>query len=482
MSCKFSQIAEAIGVSLPKNCDVEIDGAYCDSRLVKPGSLFICKGAHFKPEFLTSAIENGAIACIADESFGIKMTSVPLISTENIRQAQAIASKLAWGKPDEGMKVIGITGSKGKTTVANFVKQIIEVATGKKCGMIGTHRIFDGKNEIDSPNTTPDSPDLYRYLRAMKNNGCETCVMEISSQALKYDRVFGLDLDIGVITNIGIDHIAPIEHPSLSDYVQSKFKIAEITNCLLLNQKLVLCKETEPFIEEQLSSLAKIQDLRVEYYSRPETKIDLKMKGLVNQENAQCAIKIAEILGIDEKESRNAVEDVQVEGRFETTVSKDGKVIGVVDYAHTKDSFECFFESVKNEFRGAYIISYFGCSAGKALMRQRELPETAAKFSDFVVITSDEPFDEDPEEFAYKIAGNLPPNTPHEVIVDRDEACAFAFEKARQVLESGDAKRVVVCALAKGTENVCPCSKGDIEITPDTVLVPQKVKEYDESL
>lgn len=486
MSCKFSQITHAMAnacldFDVLNSNDVDVCGACCDSRAVEPGNIFICKGKNFKPEFLRSALEKGAVAVVCASGMGLDIpSSVPCVVASDIRRAQAVASKVAWDFPDEKLAIVGITGTKGKTTTASFVKSAIEKCCGQQCGFVGTHHVFNGKDTIEPPNTTPEPPFLYCYLHEMVENGLKHCVMEISSQGLKYDRVWGLSVDVAALINVGIDHIAPIEHPSVEDYVASKFKIAGLSENLVVNKNLALLPEVERFVNEGICELQGNEDINLVTFSGDDFDGKLKMCGSYNKENAACALKICKLLGLDEQTSIEAISEVAVEGRMEVSTSKDGRLVGIVDYAHTKDSYLKFFEAVKEMYPGAFVITYFGCSSGKALRRQTELPEAAAANSDFVVVTSDEPFAEDPAEFAQKIVANLPSGTAHGVISNRDDACDFAFKKAEEVLKSDMNCECVVCALGKGSEDTCPCSTGDIAIIPDTKHVPQKIKEHDE--
>ncbi|MDO4841470.1 MAG: Mur ligase family protein [Phoenicibacter congonensis] len=488
MACSFEDIVSELELAglifdVANSSAVEVFGAACNSREVAPGNIFVCKGRSFKPAYLDDALAKGAVAVVCDSAVEVEIPAdIPAIITSDIRPVQAVVSKVAWGKPDERLTIVGVTGTQGKTTTTTFVKAAIEACTNTKCGFIGTHLVFDGAETSEPPNTTPEPPDLYRYLNAMVQNGATNCVMEISSQGLKYDRVYGLDVNVAAITNIGIDHIAPIEHPSVEDYVATKFRIAEVSKTVVVNKNLALLPEVVELAAKGMQELEQNGDVEIVKCSGEHFTAKLKLPGAYNKENAACALEICKCLGLDVQKSVEAICDVSVEGRMEVSVSKDGKLVGIVDYAHTKNAFVKFFNAIHAEYPGAFIITYFGCSAGKAIDRQVGLPQVAGAESDYVVVTSDEPFGEDPQEFAEKIAGNLPTGTEHCVIANRDEACDFAFAKAAEILSKGTAEKCVVCALAKGAEDVCPCSTGDIPIIPDTKHVPMKIAEYDEQL
>lgn len=454
--------------------ELNVRGAFCDSRIVERDSLFICKGEAFKGEFLKTAEKHGAKIALAPEKMELPEVSIPVLRVDDIRKAQAIASKIAWGRPDEKLTIVGITGTKGKTTVATFVEHAIAKCLNTKCGFIGTHRVFNGKNTFEPPNTTPEPPDLYRFLDAMFKNGCTHCVMEVSSQGLKYDRVLGLDLDVAAITNIGIDHIAPVEHPTLEDYVTSKFKIADLSDNLVIAKNLPLCKKVEDICKKEMMKLKKQS---VTYFDAPRKKLPLQLLGETNQKNADCALKICEVLGLDNQVAKDAICNTKVPGRMEVFESEDKRLVGVVDYAHTLESYDLFFHDIKEQFPNHFQIAYFGVSGGKALQRYANLPQTAAKYCDYIIITSDDPGTEDPADVVEKCAANVPPNIPFEKVVSRDEACERAFELAERKISEG--KKVCVCALGKGNESVCVYKKGDIAIVPDSENVKKHVQTHE---
>ena len=498
-----------------------VRGAACNSADAFSGCMFVCKGENFKRDYLKDAIAQGTNLSLAPFSLAenlslapiCKEANVPLILTDDIRRAQAIASKVAWGAPDEKLTIVGITGTKGKTTVATFVEEAINGSKnvpdlklfpvqGREnsclapiCGFIGTHRVFDGRDTFEPPNTTPEPPDLYRYLNAMVKNGCTHCVMEVSSQGLKYDRVYGLSLDVIAITNVGVDHIAPVEHPSIEDYVASKFKIADFARDLVLPRDIALVDEVQGLCEREMAKIeAKnekgardnengARDKMVNYLHfydeglENKEKLPLQMLGAANQKNARCALSICEVLGLDEKGARDAICNTVVEGRMNVFVSADEKIVGIVDYAHTKESYELFFSDVKANFPDSFIVAYFGASGGKALQRCIDLPKTASKFCDYIIITTDDPGPENPAAVVNRCAENVASNVPFEKQVSRDDACARAFEVANKaVYEKKTAPRAVVCALGKGAESVCVCSgRPDIPIVADTVAVREGV-------
>ena len=181
--------------------EVPVAGAACDSRCVEPGNLFVCKGATFRPAFLAAALEAGAVAYLCDRERADELAAaapgVPALVTSDLRRAMALVSAEAFGHPDRDLPIVGITGTKGKTTTAYMLRSIVDAARGEKaCGMIGTVETYDGVADEPSRNTTPEAPDLWRHLAHARDRNLAALVMEVSSQALKYDRTLGVGLDV----------------------------------------------------------------------------------------------------------------------------------------------------------------------------------------------------------------------------------------------------------------------------------------------
>ena len=244
-------IAEAIRAN-GTDCEIvgdastEIRGVAIDSRKAAATCLFICKGAGFKPTFLESAIASGAVAYLCQDELDEqgKLTApadlaaaaagTPAIVAADVRRAMATASKVAYGDPSATLNIVGITGTKGKTTTSYMLHAIMDAAE-VSTSILGSIETDDGIEEFESCNTTPESPDLWRHLSNTVASGRAHMVMEVSSQALKYDRVLGLTLNIACFLNIGRDHISPAEHPTFEDYFESKLRIFDQCECAVVN-------------------------------------------------------------------------------------------------------------------------------------------------------------------------------------------------------------------------------------------------------
>ncbi|HJB55222.1 MAG TPA: UDP-N-acetylmuramyl peptide synthase, partial [Candidatus Olsenella avistercoris] len=217
-----------------------VTGADCDSRVARAGHVFVCKGAAFRPAYLTSALELGAVAYLCDEAHAAELAetapAAPALIASDLRRAMAHVSAEAWGHPDRDVRVVGITGTKGKSTVSYMLRAILDGdEVGSGTAVIGSIDTYDGVEHFESHNTTPESPDLWRHIANTRDSGLPVLDMEVSSQALKYDRVVGLDLDVACFLNIGRDHISPVEHPSFEDYFESKLRIFDQARSAVVN-------------------------------------------------------------------------------------------------------------------------------------------------------------------------------------------------------------------------------------------------------
>ena len=207
-----------------------VRGMQIDSRKVEPNMLFVCKGAAFQPRFLEMAAGKGAAAYLCEEAAAEALAEaapeLPRLVVDDVRRAMALVAPAIYGQPDQDLMVIGITGTKGKSTVAYMLRSIM-AAAGVETSILGSIDTDDGLVCHESHNTTPEAPDLWRHLYNTRLSGRKHMIMEVSSQGLKYDRVLGLNLDVACFLNMGRDHISPVEHSSFEDYLESKLRIFE---------------------------------------------------------------------------------------------------------------------------------------------------------------------------------------------------------------------------------------------------------------
>lgn len=462
--------------------DAQISGMTVDSREAAPGCLFVCKGAAFRPVFLASALNAGAAAYLCDETLATTLAetdgNAPRIVASDVRRAMALVAAAAYDNPDKRLSVIGITGTKGKSTTAYMLRSIF-TAAGIDASILGSIETDDGLEHYESHNTTPEAPELWRHLHNTEEAGREFMVMEVSSHGLKYDRVLGLHLTTTCFLNIGRDHISPVEHADFEDYFSSKLRIFEQCETAVINldsehvervlDAAQTAKRTVTFAIEhsdnrsnETAAGATTSARQADYLARDiiasergisftvnaegeSHLMTLGMAGAFNVSNALAAVVMARLAGIGFDAIARGLAQVRVPGRMELVVSADGNIACIVDYAHNELSFETLFSSMTREYPGRKIIAVFGAPGGKAQERRVCLPRVAGRYADLIIYTEEDPAHERVEDICAELAANTPAGVAHEEIHDREAAVARAFEAAG----SGPA---VVLLLAKGDE------------------------------
>lgn len=481
---------------------VTVTGADSDSRVVRLGNVFVCKGVAFRPTYLTSALDKGAVGYVCDEDHAADLATVApdapaLITTnEGFREAMGLVAAQAWGHPDRDVPLLGITGTKGKSTCAYMIRAIVDAAYGDgRCGVMGSIDMYDGIENIESVNTTPEAPDLWRHIANARDSKLATVAMEVSSHGLKYNRVDELQLAAGAFLNLGRDHISAAEHPDFEDYFASKLRIFEHTSVGIINLETdrveevlaaahVNCERVITFSAAGHDRPAGTADFwasdvtpelgRVRFVAHTPTwngPVTISMPGLFNVDNALAAIALVAELGLGEDAAREGLAHVRVPGRMELIPTFDPKVIGLVDYAHNKLSFQRFFSSVAEEFPGMAVIAVFGAPGCKAYERRQVLPQEAAKWSDVLIYTEEDPAYDPVEEICAQMAEATPAGARYEVICDREEAIARSVELAFE-FEQG----AVVCLLAKGDETRQHRGSEFVPVESDPVLFERYVQ------
>ncbi len=470
---------------------LEISGADCDSRVVSKGHLFVCKGAAFRPAYLQSALEAGAVAYMCDEALAPKLAAtapkVPALIVSDVRTAMAIVSAEAWGHPDHSMHVVGITGTKGKTTVAYFVRAILDGEKPRsKAATLGTLETYDGVERFASRNTTPEAPDLWRHLAHAAQSDL-SMVMEVSSQGLKYQRVDGLSYDVAAFLNIGIDHVSDIEHPTFEDYLESKLMIFREAHTAIVNARYDMgCTQR---ILDAAQHCARVVKFSVDGPSESGVQPDvwasdiasvangmtfvahtpvwtapvrIGLSGLFNVENALAAIAIAQELGYDQERIVRGLSLCKVPGRMDVIASADSSITAIVDYAHNGMAVEKVLSSVRKSYPQHYIVAVFGATGGKGAERRFEMPPAAAPYVDHLVFTEDDPGPEPVERICTQMMESAPKGTSCEVVLDRSDAIRHALRLARE-----SERPAVVCVLGKGHETRQLRADGPTPMVPD---------------
>ena len=445
--------------------DLEIEGIESNSQKIEKGFLFVAiKGFSVDGHtFVEQAIKNGAIAIVVQEDCNLKELNIPkeitLIVSKDTREFLALASNNFYGKPSNRLKVIGVTGTKGKTTTTFMIKEILEKA-GKKVGLIGTIATYiNGKRLGDSDRTTPESIELQRLFAEMVKQGTEYVVMEVSSQSLKLHRVDGCKFDLVVFTNLSEDHISPNEHPDMEDYFNSKLKLFNMCKTGFVNiDDLHGNKIPSMFPESDITGygidnfgnfLAKdititnsYVDFRVKLTDKNE-RIKVDIPGRFTVYNALAAICVCKKIGIDGEIIKEVLEKIKVPGRSEMVENKLEIPI-MIDYAHSPESLQNILSAVSSYTKGR-VISVFGCGGDRDSRKRPIMGEISGKVADYTIITSDNPRTEDPKSIVEQIEEGIKKTKgKYEVIIDRK----IAIEKAIDIANKSD----IIVLAGKGHE------------------------------
>ena len=465
-----------------------------DSRAVRPGALFVCKGAAFKPAYLADAVARGAVACLSEHE---PDASVPAIVVRDVRRAMAELACAFFGEPSRRLRVVGITGTKGKTTTAYYVDAILRARVPRagvapRSGMFTGLVIDDGMARRPSHNTTPESVELQRHLANAVDAGCDVVVMEASSQGLKYDRTLGTRFAVGMFTNIGEDHISPIEHPTFQDYFSSKLRIFAQSDVAVVNVRSdhadeilraahaacprVVTYDTQ--VPEGQAPAAPMADVRlVEATRRGLARWDLAIAtprgpvrlafaalGAYNVQNAVAAVAACEVLGVSHDAMARGLREVRVPGRGELHRSPDGAVVGVIDYAHNEMSMRALLGAVREEFPDRQVTVVFGSCGTRGLDRRAGLGRAAGELADRVILTEDEPDTARVADVCAEIGRAVTAaGGAYEVVERREEAIRRAVD--------GAARPAVVVIAGKGAETTMLRNRVDEPYGPDARVV-----------
>lgn len=442
--------------------DVEVKDVINDSRKVSEGALFICiRGAVVDGHaYVPEVVKKGARVLVVEETVTVP-EDVTVIKVKDSRYAMALISAAWFDYPAEKLKVIGITGTKGKTTTTYMVKSILESA-GHKVGLIGTIEAIIGDEIIPAKNTTPESCTIQEYFAKMVETGCDCVVMEVSSQGLMLHRTAGIPFEIGIFTNIQPDHIGPAEHASFEEYMYWKgmlFKQCKIGIVNADDEHLTQVLEGHTCRIETFGFSEKA-DLRAEnphMVTRPGyLGIDYHVAGLLDMDveidipgrfsvyNSLTAIAICRHFGVEKKDIIEALKKAKVKGRIEMVKVSDEFTL-MIDYAHNAMSLESLLTTLR-EYHPRRLICLFGCGGNRAKSRRYEMGEVSGRLADLTIITSDNPRFEKPEDIIADIETGIRRTEGKFVrIPDRKEAIAYAIHHG----QPGD----VIVLAGKGHED-----------------------------
>ena len=442
--------------------DKEISSVVFDSRKAGPDSLFFCiKGAVSDGHtYAKEVAEKGASVLVVQEPVEVPK-HVTVIQVTDSRYAMACISASWFDHPAEKLKTIGITGTKGKTTTTYLVKSILENA-GHKTGLIGTIETIIGEEHIPSANTTPESYLVQQYFAKMVAAGCDSVVMEVSSQGLMLHRTAGFVFDIGIFTNLEPDHIGPNEHKDFADYLHCK--------SLLFKQcKTGIFNADDQHLDEILEGhtcqvetfgFSERADLRAENTRLVTGKgtlgiqydvkglmdfpVEIDLPGKFSVYNSLTAIAVCRHFGVTQENIQRALKQAKVKGRIEMVKVSDDFTL-MIDYAHNAMSLESLLTTLK-EYHPNRLVCLFGCGGNRSKLRRYEMGEVSGKLADLTIITSDNPRNEEPQEIINDIKIGIGKTTGKYVeIIDRKEAIAYAIHHG----QPGD----IIVLAGKGHED-----------------------------
>lgn len=442
--------------------DVDITTVIYDSRKVENGSLFICiKGAVADGHrFAEAAVNKGASALVVEDDVTVP-ENVTVIRVEDSRYALACISAEYFGNPADKLKVIGITGTKGKTTTTYLVKSILDSA-GHKCGLVGTIETIIGDKVIKASNTTPESYVLQDYFKQMVDCGCDCVVMEVSSQGLMLHRTAGFTFEIGIFTNIEPDHIGPHEHKDFNDYLHCKsllFKQCRhgIVNIDDKHADYIINNASCDIVTYGFSEKADFRAANTKLVSgkgylgidydlqgKENMRVEIDLPGKFSVYNSLTAIAICSYFGIDSNTICDALKDAKVKGRIEMIKVSDDFTL-MIDYAHNAMSLESLLTTLR-EYNPTRLVCLFGCGGDRSRDRRFSMGEVSGKLADLSVITSDNPRTEEPLAIIDDILVGIKKTTgKYTVIPDRRKAIEW-------VIHNGQPGDIIVLA-GKGHED-----------------------------
>lgn len=435
------------------NLDI-LDITY-NSKKVKKGSLFVCLCGENSDghDFAKDAERNGAAAILCEKQVQVNIPQIIVLST---RKALSKVFSCFYDNPQNKLKIIGLTGTNGKTTTSFLIKSILE-ESGKKVGLIGTQGAFIGKQFFQTRLTTPDPQLLFKLLKQMVDFGVEYVVMEVSAHALALDKTEGIVFEVGVLTNLTQDHLDFFE--TMENYKRAKFKLFEgnkIKSAVLnfddeFGRKLAETI-TVPFLSYSLNNPSDVFAAKIGNKNGKNKfivnildnvfDVESNLIGEFNIYNSLAAASVAAMLGCSTKQIKNGLEKLLgVEGRLNRFNLSNG-VVAFIDFAHTPDGIEQALNAIR-ELKFKQIITVFGCSGNRDKDKRHKMGQIAEKLSDYVVLTTDNPRFENPELILDDIEIGME-KTAHTRFVSREQAIEFALTLAKK----GDC----VAILGKGAE------------------------------
>ncbi len=440
----------------------EISEVIYDSRKAVPGCIFLCMPGAVTDghDYIPEVLEKGAAALVVEREVAVPK-DVTVLRVENARLALAELAAAWYGHPAEKLTTIGVTGTKGKTTTTYMIRGILEKA-GKPTGLIGTIEAIIGDRHIPAVNTTPESFLVQKYFAEMVEAGIQYVVMEVSSQAMKLDRVAGFTYDYAIFTNLEPDHIGPGEHESLEEYIACKGRLFHCCKVGIANADADYLEEVmaEHTCQLETFGLGEGADLRAVNIRRIHKPgylgVQYDLTGLENYSvhvdipgdftvyNSLAAIALCRHLNIDREAVLDALNTIQVKGRLEIYPTP-GEYTLMIDYAHNAMALDALLTNIR-AYGPARIICMFGCGGNRAKSRRYEMGEVSSRLADLTVVTSDNPRNEEPMDIINDIlVGVAKADGKYVTIPDRKEAIAYCMS----IGQKGD----IILLAGKGHED-----------------------------
>lgn len=440
--------------------DLDISRIIFDSREVKKGDLFVAiKGTEADGHgFIEKAISAGAVALVSQEESPVENQGISRVYVSDTRRALALMASTYYGHPSRELQVVGITGTNGKTTIATLLHEI-HMLMGFKAGLLSTIEVLMGSNALPATHTTPDPIQINDYLRRMVDAGCEYCFMEVSSHAIDQDRIEGLEFNGGVFTNLTRDHLD--YHKDFKSYLEAKKRFFDhlpaeafaLVNADDKNGMVMLQNSAAKSHRYGLQSMCEFKGKLVEMHLEGSSmlidgnEVWVKLPGRFNAANLLCVYAVSILLGHHTEDILRAASQVNpVPGRFEAYHSEKG-ITGIVDYAHTPDALKNVLETIEEvNVSGGEIITVVGAGGNRDKGKRPQMARIGAEASHKLILTSDNPRDEDPESILNDMMEGIPSGLKEKTmrIVSREEAIRTACIIAK--------KKDIILVAGKGHE------------------------------
>ena len=459
---KLKKLLEKMDYELIQgSLETEVSDIAYDSREIQSGMLFVAIAGTVQDghKYIPDVVDRGASVVVAERDVAIADNEVTVVRVSNGRAALSYLSQAYFDYPASKMTTIGITGTKGKSTITYMVRDIIE-KSGKICGVVGTIGVAVNGKVTPTEHTTPESYDLQKYFYEMAEAGCDYAVMEVSSQGIKMDRVAGMQFDYGVFSNITPDHIGPNEHADFDEYLWCKSRLFTMCRIGIVNKDdehwQDIVKDAACEIKTYGESDADLTASAVEHVNMDGTlsmkfhasgilegDVIVGLAGRFNIANAMCAACVGTLLGMPHNVILHALEHVKVRGRLENVPTGRGFSV-LIDFAHNGISTESVLKTLRG-YNPSRIIAIFGCGGNRSKLRRYEMGEAVGNLAELAIVTSDNPRTEDVMDIIEDIKVGLAKTEGEYIVIpDRQEAVNYAVDHAR----NGD----MILLLGKGHE------------------------------